>query len=667
MGLLLVLSCAGILLGQTGKIAGRVVDGTGQPLPGSNVLIVGTLLGSVADVDGYYTILNVSPGQHTLRASIIGFGSQVVEGVRVRIDQTTTIDFDLAEEAVGMDEVVITAKPPVVQPDVSNSQMNFSSEEIEMLPVSSVGAVVGLQAGVQGLSIRGGGADEVSFMVNGLTLRDERDNTPYTNISLASVQEVQVQTGGFNAEFGNVRSGIVNVITKEGSRDRYNADVILRYSPPTQKNFGARADDPNSYWMRPFLDPDVAWTGTENGAWDISTQRQYPTFEGWVATSEKLLQDDDPSNDMTPEALQQAFLFQRRKVMEITRPDYNVDVGLGGPVPLVGKALGNMRFYASFRRDEELYVIPLQTNRFEAWTGHLKLTSNITPEMKLTLEGLSGSSSGTARSRAGQPGIFRSASSIASGMSRVSFIDTRIYSTDYWAPTSVKNIMAGAKFTHLLSPSSFYEVRFTAFDAKYDTNPGRPRDETPIQFFGGVGFDEAPFGFQPKPSFGVDGARSGVGMSNARDTSRVTTYQIQADYTSQVNRFLQIKTGLEYNLADTRVNYARFDEFLRSSNTNSQWDKSPARGGLYGQGKIEFKGMIANVGLRLDYSAPGGEWIVYDPYTPAFSAAQSGGIDTLLTTEPIDTQVFLSPRLGVSFPVTEFSKLYFNYGHFRSM
>ena len=154
-GLLLVLLSTGTVLGQAGKIAGRVVDETGQPLPGSNVLIVGTLLGSVADVDGYYTILNVSPGQHTLRASIIGFGAQSVEGGRVRIDQTTTIDFQLGEEAIGMDEVVITAKPPLVQPDVSNSQLNVSSEEIEMLPVSSVGSVVGLQAGVQGFSIRG--------------------------------------------------------------------------------------------------------------------------------------------------------------------------------------------------------------------------------------------------------------------------------------------------------------------------------------------------------------------------------------------------------------------------------------------------------------------------------------------------------------------------------
>jgi outer membrane receptor protein involved in Fe transport len=652
---------------QTGKIAGRITDNVGEPLPGANVLIVGTTQGSVSDVEGYYTILNVSPGRLTLRASIIGFATQVVEDARVRIDQTTTIDFVLEEEVIGGEEVVITAEAPVVQADVSNSRLNVSSEQIEILPVASVAAVVGLQAGIQGLSVRGSNSQELLVMVNGLTLRDGRDNSPYTNFSLVSVEEVQVQTGGFSAEYGTSRSGVVNVVTKEGSSSRYNADVIVRYSPPAQKHFGDRADDQQAFWVRPYLDPEVAFSGTESGAWDNATRQQYPTFEGWTSVSDKLLADGDPSNDMTPEALQQAFLWQHRKSAEVTIPDYNLDVGLGGPVPLIGKALGNLRFYGSYRRDEEAYLIPLNTDRFKSSTGHLKVTSNLSGSMKLNLEGLSGRADGTASSRAGAPGVFRSPFSIASQLSRVSFIDTRIFSTDYWTPTSIKTLMLGAKFTHLLNANTFYEVRASAFDSKYDTNPGALRDETPVQFFGGVGFDEAPFGFQPKPSFGVGGMRTGVGMSNSRDSSRVTDYTLKADLTSQLNRFMQVKTGLEYSLSDTRVNYAQFDEFLRSNNSNSRWEETPARGALYGQAKLEFQGMIANVGLRVSYFGPGGEWWVYEPFTPAFSAVNSGGIDTLLVRASTESQLDFSPRLGVSFPVTTLSKLYFNYGHFRNL
>lgn len=658
---------AGSVFAQSGKIAGRVTDESGAGLPGVNLFISATLQGAISDLDGYYTILNVSPGTYTLRSSFIGFTTQIVEGVRVNIDQTTTVDFQLTEEAVGLEELIVTAELPVVQADVSNSQLNVTSDEIEALPVSSINSVVGLQAGIQGLSVRGSGSDELSFMVNGLTLRDERNNAPYTSISLSSVEEVQVQTGGFNAEYGNVRSGVVNVVTKEGGRNQYTGSAILRYSAPAQKHFGSRADDPNAYWIRPFIDSDVAFTGTEAGGWDEFTQAQYPRFEGWIAISEERLKDDDPSNDMTPEALQQAFLWQHRKPMEVVRPDYNVDVGFGGPVPFVSQYLGALRFYASVRADQNMYLIPLNSDRYREWSGHLKVTADLQPGMKLTLEGLRGRITGTSLSRVGQPGIFRSAFSIAGQLSRVSFIDSRIFSTDYWTPTAVNNYMGGIKLTHSLNSSTFYEVRLNAFRSNYDTNPGRLRDETPVVTFGGVGFDEAPYGFQPKPTFGVDGMRTGVGMSNARDSSLVTAYNVKADLTSQLNRFLQIKTGLEYNLSDSRVNYGRFDEFLPSSNSHSQWDRAPVRGAAYAQSKLEFSGMIANLGLRLDYFNAGGDWYSFDAFSPAFSARLAPVIDTLLTQDPTRQVFSLSPRMGVSFPITEYSKLYFNYGHFRSL
>ena len=654
-------------LAQTGKVVGRVTDQSGVAIPGVNLFLPSILQGTISDVDGYYTILNVPPGTYSLRSSFIGFGTQIVEGVRVNIDQTTTVNVQLSEDTVGLEELVVTAELPVVQADVSNSQLNVTSDQIEALPVSSINSVVGLQAGIQGLSVRGSGSDELSFMVNGLTLRDERNNAPYTSISLSSVEEVQVQTGGFNAEYGNVRSGVVNVVTKEGDRQRYTGNVILRYSTPAQKHFGPRADEFDSYWIRPFIDPDVAWTGTETGEWDEFTQAQYPRFEGWIAIAEERLKDDDPSNDLTPEALQKAFLWQHRKSMEVVKPDYNIDVGLGGPVPFISRHLGALRFYASVRADQNMYLIPLHSDRYQEWSGHIKVTADLQPGMKLTLEGLRGRITGTSLSRVGQPGIFRSAFSIAGELSRVSFIDSRIFSTDYWTPTEVNNFMGGMKLTHSLSPTTFYEVRLNAFRSSYDTNPGRLRDETSVVSFGGIGFDEAPFGFQPKPTFGVDGMRTGVGMSNARDTSMVTAYNLKADLTSQLNRFLQIKTGLEYNLSDSKVNYGRYDAFLPSSNSHSQWNRTPVRGAAYAQSKLEFSGMIANLGLRLDYFHAGGDWYNFAPFSRAFSAKYAPEINTFLEQESTRHIFTLSPRMGVSFPITKFSKLYFNYGHFRSL
>ena len=658
---------------ESGKIAGRVTDaGTGEPIPGANVVVVETGQGDAADIDGYYTVLNVSPQTVSLRVTSVGYSDQLVEGVDVNIGQTSTVDIALREENLGIETVVVRAERPVVETDVSNSRANVSAAEIESLPVSSVESVVGLQAGIQGLSVRGSGSDEISFQVNGLTLRDERNNSPYSTIPLSSVQEVQVQTGGFNAEYGNVRSGVVNVVTKEGSQDRYEVDVTARLSPPSQKNSGSLANDLNAYWIRPFLDPEVAMVGTQ--AWDPVTQRQFAPFAGWIAVSEGRLRDDDPTNDLTPDALQQAFLYQHRKSFEITDPDYDLDVGVGGPIP-GGASLGGLRFFASYRRDQDLYLLPLYSDRYTEQTGHLKLTSNVARGMKLSLEGRMGNQEGTGASRTGQPGFFRSAAGIASNLDvGEGYIDSRIFSGDYWGPSEVRYNQLGGTLTHSVSSSTFYELRLNRFESSYDTNPGPRRDLSPVVFFGGVGFDEGPFGWQPTPvDEGVDGMRMSVGMSNARDSSRVTVWNLKGDVTSQLNRFMEVKTGLEYNLTRSRVNYASIDSFLTGSNQWSQWDRSPVRGAAYAQTKLEFSGMIANLGLRADYTAPGGDWYEFENFDPRFGSipTQNGdprsALDTLFTTVPIESQFTLSPRIGVSFPVTSVSKLYFNYGHFRAV
>ena len=225
-----------ILAGTTGKISGSVKDNqTGETLVGVNIVLVGTTFGASTDIEGNFFILNVPPGTYSVRASSLGYASVVKTNVRVDIDQSTEIKFSLSQEVVQGEEVVIVAERPVVQKDVSSTRANISEKEIQSLPVTSISAVVGLQAGVQGgLVIRGGDADQTAFIVDGLTLRNERDNTPYSGISLSSVQDVQVQTGGFNAEYGNIRSGIVNVVTKEGSPNEYSLSATFRYSPPEQ-------------------------------------------------------------------------------------------------------------------------------------------------------------------------------------------------------------------------------------------------------------------------------------------------------------------------------------------------------------------------------------------------------------------------------------------------
>jgi hypothetical protein len=665
---------------QTGKISGIVTDAkTGEHLIGANVIIEGTTMGAATDVDGYYVILNVQPGTYNLRISMIGYTPAAFLDVRVFIDQTSEINAQLIDQTIETAEIVVIATAPIIRKDVSSSQVNLNIGEIENLPVVSLNNVISLQAGIQftseGPVVRGGGVDQTSFMVNGLTLRDERDNSPYIGVSLTAIEDVQIQTGGFSAEYGNVRSGIVNAITKEGKRDRYTFSILSRYSPPTQKHFGPSPNDPNSYWVRPYVDPAVAWTGTRSGAWDAFTQNQYPEFEGWNAISQQTLSDNDPTNDLTPEAAQRLYLWQHRRVLDIQNPDYDLDMTFTGPVP-GGDALGNLRFAASFRKSRDYYVIPLSRHSYDDYHGHVKFTSDLRQGMKLSIEGLYGEETGTNNNNAGAPGIFKTPAQIAANLNRVSFINARIFATDYWAPSTISRYMVGGKFTHVLSPNTFYDITFSRFTSEYDTNPGRLRDTTTL-FVLGSGFrvDEAPFGFMPQPSTGINGLRMGVGMSNSRDSSRVSVYTLKADFVSQVDQYNQFKAGVELVYSDNNVNYASVDVFLPSGRSQSVWHTFPIRGALYIQDKLEFEGMIANLGLRMDYSHAGGDWYVHDPFARAFTSDNSDGLDTLgqgqtflgVTKEDTERNITLSPRLGVAFPISENSKLFFNYGHFRQM
>ena len=194
---------------STGKISGKVVDTNGDPLPGTNVVIVGTTQGASTDGNGDYFILNVTPGTYTLQVSLVGYTTVTQSGVRVNIDLTTPVNFSgqfaMAEEALCLDEITVIAERPVVQADISANVQNLTEQEIERLPITSITDAVELQAGVLtsplgDLSIRGSDLSEVAYTVDGLSMRDGRDNTPMSTVSVTAIQDVKVQTGGFNKE-----------------------------------------------------------------------------------------------------------------------------------------------------------------------------------------------------------------------------------------------------------------------------------------------------------------------------------------------------------------------------------------------------------------------------------------------------------------------------------
>src|SRR2546425_3807570 len=263
----LVYTGMGVLLGlgtafpdNTGKIVGKVTDAqTGEPIINANILVVGTQRGSVTDIDGKYTIIAVPGGTVTVRASILGYATAEVRDLKIGVDQTTTLDFRLTSSALQLNEQIITAQKLVNNMVTTGTQTSDAATIASIPNVKTVEDVLKLQVGVvkQGnnLFLRGGRANEVQYLVDGIPTNSILGNsgaltTSGANeelqkvyagvqsgtigggsagmaVSASAIQSVSVQTSGFDADYGNAQSGVVNIVTKSGG-DHYTASAQFR-------------------------------------------------------------------------------------------------------------------------------------------------------------------------------------------------------------------------------------------------------------------------------------------------------------------------------------------------------------------------------------------------------------------------------------------------------
>ncbi len=677
--LLTFLIASPLWAGTTGKIAGKIVDKvTGEPLFGANVVVMETSLGTVSDFDGLYTILHVSPGTYKVQVSYIGYRRVTVNDVRVFIDQTTRIDIELEMESIEVGEAVVVAERKIIKPDVATSVVAVSGEEIEELPVTSVAGVVGLQAGIQGLNIRGGGGDKIMFMMNGVTLRDPRNNQPITNIALSSIKEISVERGGFNAEYGQVRSGIINVVTREGDKKKYSGRFQMRYSPPARKY--AKVDgvydiaDPRSYVLRPFYDDDVAWTGTNNGAWDEFTRAQHPEFMGWNEVSRILNSDNNPDNDLTPLGAQRVFMYETRKKLANDEPDYDIDAGFGGPVPVVGDMLGNLRFYTSYRSSRDMLLFPLTRPDYKDYDWTLQLNSDINKDMRLRLSALFGEQftirhnwDATGTGSYYYPHWTNEIADVSSSVATTADL-MGMFSDFNFALADIGHSSLSAKFTHTISDKTFYELSIENFRVEYDVRPSAKRDTSKkYEIIPGFYQDSNPIGYWPYDSDGIILVNA-QHVARARDFSVVNSTTLKGDITSQVNFYNLVKAGFEFNYNDLDFDYGTIASGTGGETYGTRVQKQvfPIKYSFYLQDKLETDEFILNAGLRLDYSNSNSEWYNVDPFNASFFSTNYSE-DQTFEQKDAKGQWQLSPRLGIAHPITENAKLYFNYGHFKQV
>ena len=643
---ILCVSSSNLFAGVTGKIRGKVIDKkTNQPLPGVNIIIQGTSIGAASDLNGVFNILQVPPGVYTLKASMVGYQTILLKDVHVIVDHTTDVKFIMEEQSVSLKkEVVVTAHRPVIQKDVTSSTQFVEAKQLVQLPVTDTKQGLMVQAGVyldpipvvgglgsagrgeERFSIRGGSQDEVKWYVDGVRLSTlvwgRADwGIKFNDINLNAIKEIQIMTGGFNAEYGDAESAIINVFTKSGSNEFHGSAEYL-YGVPGQHHFGNYLY--NRYTEKEFLDHTLPNGTLAPNWWTPYRQRQ---------------------------------IYDYRKI-----PDNTVNASLSGPLFSINEH--KLRFFMSGQYQSLAYDLPhprdSKVNRNFLFNINYPGGSS-----QLRLEGIYNHYS---YSTLQENGDFTNQAKYYRGWG--SLLDLYTYNL-------------GLHWTKVISQDLFYELKLSYFWDDFHEGPssytvlGQSLHPTIWGFERYNGYESEPFDkYAPV-------------IKNHIGTGDVS---LVGDVSWQFDQNNLAKAGFEFRY-NTYAEYenCRYPSFTENPkywiNRGLEQTFHPIQLSGYLQDKMEFESMILNVGVRFDYFDPNRNWFVptnlfnlaIDPQynsalDPDHNQIDSNGhvkysFQNVLNKpmSPAKTYVMISPRFGVSFPITENTLLHFNYGHFYQM
>jgi outer membrane receptor for ferrienterochelin and colicin len=216
------------LAGTNGTLEGIVKDKkTNEKLSGVTVLVVGTQQGATTNTDGFYQIQNLRAGTYDIRFSFVGYQTVLMKQVGITPDVRTKLHAQLEPVTLEMGEVVVVQEKPLIQRDITGTTFSVSAAEVTLLPVTNIIDVVKLKPGVTAEgNVRGGKTTEVVYLVDGLPVQDVLSGGLKTELPNSSISGLSLYTGGFEPEYGNALSGIVNIVTKTGSdAHHFNAKV----------------------------------------------------------------------------------------------------------------------------------------------------------------------------------------------------------------------------------------------------------------------------------------------------------------------------------------------------------------------------------------------------------------------------------------------------------
>ncbi len=661
--LALVLVVTSVMVAGNGKLKGVVKDSSsGEPIVGANIVIEGTTLGAAASVEGDYFILNVPPGIYNVRASAIGYAPVVVRNIQVSSDQTVTIDFRLTSQAIRLGEVVIEAQMRVVDKSRTATKTTIGSGEMDNnFPVTSVVEILNTTAGAYKGFVRGGKISETKTLVDGVDITDQyyavasdQTSTPfqvYTSVTrqresqlssaaglnFSSIEQLSVNTGAVGAEYSSATAGVINYSLKQG-RGPLSGSFYFRSSQPG----GLKYNGPNIYWNEKiYFD--------ERDTLVARIARRAGGQSGVTQDSSKLTR----------------YTYTPGKYNTNEKPQIEVEGSLGG------KITDDWGFYATGRYFDSNGRLPHERNRQFDLT--VKTNYDLSSGMKLSAFG-----------------ILNDRGKIL-GWKNSTFQDNARFFLEGVPRNDGADIIGSFKLTHVLSPSTFYEVNishtnknnrlgytdgngdgYSALDEDGDfitlsslAEADKYISNTDLRkFFRNQDEQASSTNYTFAGTGTVRIARPGFYYENLQNN--VTT--LKGDLTSQASNNHQFKAGLQFRY--NNLDMTRRSSYLGTIDARKQynvekWNVKPTEFGVYLSDQMEYAGLVINVGARLDRWDP-----VAQDYSNFFAPYKTDStvIDGTLVLDRIPQRgggvapsYFFSPRIGVAHPISDEAAMYFSY------
>ncbi len=627
--LILFLLVYKIMAQQNGFITGQVIDGeTNEPLVGVNVFVKGTYFGAATDIDGYYSIANVAPGSYDVETSIIGYKLVLQTGITVLPGEHVQLNFTMEKTVLALgEEVVVLGKKPLFDVDETSSVSRISADDIQNKVVSSVEDILSEQIGVtkqdNEIHIRGGRIDESMFIVDGMSVKDPLSG--YSGnlfINAEAIEDLEIVTGGYDAEYGQAMSGIVNIKLKEG-RDRFEG--AFKYA---SDNFGI---------------------GKNTFSESIDDRFEF-NIGGPALIFEKLphfIGMDMPGKFSF-------FINGYGKIYDSNLP--------------VAKKLYPHRNWSTIpgltESQTDRLLAKLAPRENNDWHVLYKLTWELDQKRKLAFS-------------------YDISMNINQG-----FFMPRAFSSTYY-PYAYQKILdnyntitretrlGNVNWVHTLSTQSFYEITVGRFITM---------EHSAVQDLHWTEYEERldlnPINYTLKDDEGNTRITYGdefydTGMSPEWYDTFSDNWRMDIDWVYQTRTRHKIKTGLDHNVSDIQVLDIE-EPWTGTTGFGVNYDRYKVQtlfGALYLQDRIVFDGMTLNIGMRYDYWMPGK--YVENALKDTTRSSSTEIINWTEMKETFDKETFsfmgyrtkgrISPRFGISHPVTNNDVLYFYYGHFSQL